>query len=449
MLTGLEKDAVRDAALSTLAKGEREARLVRRLFDRHFAPPVPLGRPKIDPARVLADPPRLAPGQFQARWEGLRTCLRRERDRLKAAPPEAGGGSTGCGIPGGRAGPPASPAHRLRDALSRGDRDAMRALASDTVAQVVCKVATVDPDEIIRQVKVTLDWAAQVDQMAGANLRNPENLVEMDIVREMEITIIDEIGRHFPGWATPPDLAGIDFSRLNLQDLADMERLVARLARSLATRPSYRQKRAAKGEIDLRRTARSAWATGGTPLRLCHRTRQPHRPQIAVLCDLSGSVSLFTGFMLQLIHTVQGKFSRVRTFAFVDDVAEITELLKKQDFKEALHQIEQRARIRHTPFSDYGAVWREFARRYLDCLTPQTTVLVLGDARNNWKPSGTEYLEQIRSRAARIVWLNPAPRDTWDREDSIISQYAPYCHRLFECRNLRQLAQVARYIGKL
>jgi len=228
-----------------------------------------------------------------------------------------------------------------------------------------------------------------------------------------------------------------------------MERIVARMARSLAARPSYRRARSRKGEIDLRLTARRAAATGGIPLDLRRRSRLPHRPDLAVLCDLSGSVSLFTGFMLKLIYTVQERFSRVRTFAFVDDIAEVTEHLKERDVREALLQVGQRARIGHTPFSDYGAVWREFHHKYLGCLTPRTTVLVLGDARNNWKPAGTEYLAQIREHAARIVWLNPAPRETWDRGDSIISQYAPYCHRLFECRNLKQLARVARYIGRM
>ncbi|MCL6507303.1 MAG: VWA domain-containing protein, partial [Bryobacteraceae bacterium] len=102
-----------------------------------------------------------------------------------------------------------------------------------------------------------------------------------------------------------------------------------------------------------------------------------------------------------------------------------------------------------TPFSDYGAVWRAFCRKYLETLHPETALVVLGDARSNWRPPETEYLARIRERTGRLLWLNPAPRETWDTGDSIMSTFAPFCHYVGECRNLRQLEEAARRIASL
>ncbi|MCL6635321.1 MAG: VWA domain-containing protein, partial [Peptococcaceae bacterium] len=369
-----------------------------------------------------------------------------------------GGGVPGGGRGGGGAAP-ATPAGRLRQALRTGDRGEMESLAGDAVREVLQQAGNgpLEYQELLRRVKVSLDWAGVIDRLEKEGGEGQRFLYAREIVRQFEAIIIDrldgELWRAAPGArqeaAGRADLAGVDFGRLNLEQVEEIKKAVARMARSLAARLSYRRARYRKGEVDLRRTARCAARTGGIPLVLHRRARVPHRPDLVVLCDLSGSVSLFTGFMLQLIYAVQEKFTRVRTFAFVDDVEEVTELLKEMEPGEAIVRVIREARVARTPFSDYGAVWREFCRKYNDSVTPRTTVLVLGDARNNWKPPGLEYLGQIRERAARIIWLNPAPRERWDRDDSIISLYAPYCHRLIECRNLKQLREAARYIGRI
>lgn len=457
-LTGIEKGMLESVALSTLAKGDRERWVTQKFFNLYFSLPAYelVVHKNCNPEGILSNPPRLASGEFLALLDELRFSIRKEVDKLKTEENRVavGGGQSGAGR--GRSSLNPWP-DLLWQALCEGNREEMLALVRDAVRVVLEKAAPKpgDFEKLLRQVKVSLDWAAAADRLDKESQCDCRSLLNIENVRKFEGIIIDELDREL--WRCYPEaiqevtgranLAETDFGLLNLEQVEDIKKMVAKIARSLATRLSYRRARSRKGEVDLRRTIRYAAQTGGVPLVLCRRAKLPCRPELVVLCDLSGSVSLFTGFMLQLIYAVQERFSRVRTFAFVDDVEEITNYLKGQDAGEAIVQVLRGARIAHTPFSDYGTVWKGFCYKFIECVNPKTTVLVLGDARSNWKPSGVEYLERIRERAARIIWLNPAPLERWDRDDSIISQYAPICHRLFECRNLKQLGEVARYLG--
>jgi uncharacterized protein with von Willebrand factor type A (vWA) domain len=89
--------------------------------------------------------------------------------------------------------------------------------------------------------------------------------------------------------------------------------------------------------------------------------------------------------------------------------------------------------------SDYGNALRTFRERYADQLRSRSTVLVLGDARANYHASGAEALKELSHRAGHLYWLNPEAYNAWDSGDSIISEYAPFCDAVFECRNIRQL----------
>lgn len=459
-LTGLEKGRLESAALATLAKGENERRVVKRLFDLYFNMPANslAARQKCDLKAVLRNPPALKAAEFESRLAQLRSFIRQDVERYKGQEKRGAVGRGQAGTGRGRA-PLAPLPDRLWHALGTGSREEMKALAQEAVRGALEKAdpATSGFEELFRQVKLSLDWAAAVDRLEKESQQDSRSLLNQGNVQTFERLLLDELERELwrrcPGavgeTAGRANLAETDFSSLNLDQVEEIKKAVARMARSLAARVSYRRARSGQGEVDLRRTARQAAQTGGAPLKLCYRARLPHRPDLVVLCDLSGSVSRFTGFMLQLIYAVQERFSRVRTFAFVDDVEEITGFLKGREPGEAIVRVLREARIARTPFSDYGAVWKEFSRKHLDCITAKTTVLILGDGRSNWKPPGVEHLEQVRDRAARLIWLNPSPRERWDKEDSIIDLYRPYCHRLLECRNLRQLQQAARYLGQI
>ncbi|MGH3396880.1 MAG: VWA domain-containing protein [Streptosporangiaceae bacterium] len=217
--------------------------------------------------------------------------------------------------------------------------------------------------------------------------------------------------------------------------------LARQLTRVLASQPAYRRRR-----LSIRATLRRSMSSGGVPFRIMTEPARPPRPEIVVLCDVSGSVSAFSRFTLDLLIALD---SRLRVFAFVDGLAEITSLVS--DARAAGRRLDQRQvtrqAVRFSGSSDYGWVLREFAERHARQLTRRSVVLVVGDARTNYLDPAAEALAEIQRRAGEVYWLNPEPRRTWDSGDSVISRYAPFCGRVEECRSLRQIADFVRSLA--
>jgi uncharacterized protein with von Willebrand factor type A (vWA) domain len=168
---------------------------------------------------------------------------------------------------------------------------------------------------------------------------------------------------------------------------------------------------------------------------------RPAKPEIVVIADVSGSVASFARFTLHLVHVISSQFSQVRSFVFVDGLDEVTHLFAETDDPaEAVERITAEADVVAADgHSDYGRALSTFARRFAPELTRRTTVLILGDARNNYHPAQAEVLEEIAQRVKAIYWLNPEPRSYWNSGDSILNVYAPHCDDVLECRTLRQL----------
>jgi len=236
----------------------------------------------------------------------------------------------------------------------------------------------------------------------------------------------------------PEDL---DFFRVGADEQREMRRAVRVLARRLAARTAARRRRSRRGGPDARRTLRRALSTGGVPVEVVHRRPAPHRPDMVLLCDVSGSVAAFARFTLLFCHELQGQSARVRSFAFIDRVDEVTMLFAGADPAAAADRLAQSADLVELDgHSDYGHAFAGFVARYPDAVTPRTTVLVLGDARNNYRAPQTAALAEIRRRARQVLWLNPEPAAHWGSGDSIAPQYAAFVDDMVECRNLRQLA---------
>lgn len=229
-------------------------------------------------------------------------------------------------------------------------------------------------------------------------------------------------------------------------DMAELRRAVRPLARKLATRISMKRKRAARGQLDIRRTIRHSLSSGGVPLDTFDRKRIHHRPELSILCDVSSSVARFSRFSLMLTHALAAQFSKVRSFAFVDQVDEVTGLFSDEDFGAAIHRMSTEAKVvGGDGRSDYGASLKRFLERYGDEVGPRTTLLILGDARNNYRDPRAEALRELTARTHHTYWLNPEPRQDWDTGDSVASRYAALVDRMVEVRNLRQLeAFIAR-----
>jgi uncharacterized protein with von Willebrand factor type A (vWA) domain len=238
-----------------------------------------------------------------------------------------------------------------------------------------------------------------------------------------------------------------DFFGITADDEAEMRRAVRPLARRLATRLASRRRRAREGRLDARATMRAALATGGTPLEPVFRAKRPHRPEIVLVCDVSSSVSAFARFSLLFTHALQDQFSRVRSFAFIDTVDEITDLFGHGDPAVSFRRLAVEAEVVWLDgHSDYGNALATMLERYADAITPRTTLVILGDARNNYRATNAWALAELRRRAKRVYWLNPEPAASWDSGDSVMASYALHTDAAVECRNLRQLAE---FVGTL
>ncbi|MER6074701.1 VWA domain-containing protein [Streptomyces sp. NPDC001817] len=246
-----------------------------------------------------------------------------------------------------------------------------------------------------------------------------------------------------------PTADRVDFLYANRNQLAELRRAVQPLARKLATRLAARRRRAARGTVDLRRTLRSSLSTGGVPMRPVLRRRRPVRPELVLLCDVSGSVSGFSDFTMLLVQALHDQFSKVRVFAFVNRLDEVTGLLAhgRADPDGLGARIHAEATLTgwHGS-SDYGMALGEFAERYGAAVGPRTTVFVLGDARTNMSDPNLAAVREVAGRARRVYWLNPEPRDRWGSGDSAAPAYAELVD-MHECRTARQLsALIARLL---
>ncbi|MGW7721146.1 VWA domain-containing protein, partial [Streptomyces chartreusis] len=248
----------------------------------------------------------------------------------------------------------------------------------------------------------------------------------------------DEIARR----AVAPTADRVDFLFAGKAQLAELRRAVQPLARKLATRLVARRRRAARGTIDLRRTLRGSLSTGGVPMKPVLRRRRPARPELVLLCDVSGSVSGFSDFTMLLVQALHDQFSKVRVFAFVNRIDEVTGLLERgtADPEGLSTRIEAEATLTgYHGSSDYGMALGEFAERYGDVVGPRTTVFVLGDARTNMSDPNLPAVRQIAGQARRVYWLNPEQRSSWGTGDSAAPSYAELVE-MHECRTARQLS---------
>jgi uncharacterized protein with von Willebrand factor type A (vWA) domain len=254
----------------------------------------------------------------------------------------------------------------------------------------------------------------------------------------------DEIARR----AVAPTADQVDFLFAGQARLAELRRTVQPLARKLATRLAARRRRASRGTIDLRRTLRGSLSTGGVPMKPVLRRRRPVRPELVLLCDVSGSVSGFSDFTMLLVQALHDQFSKVRVFAFVNRIDEVTGLLRHgtADAEGLGARIAAEATLTgwHGS-SDYGMALGEFAERYGDAVGPRTTVFVLGDARTNMSDPNLPALRRIAERARRVYWLNPEQRSRWGTGDSAAPAYAELVE-MHECRTARQLSAL---VGRL
>ena len=240
----------------------------------------------------------------------------------------------------------------------------------------------------------------------------------------------------------------IDVMHATREELAVLQRVLQPLSRKLAVRLARKRRHGHKGPLDFRATVRRSLSTGGVPIEPRFRHPRPSKPEIFVIADVSGSVASFARFTLHLVYAISAQFSKVRSFVFVDGIDEVTRFFEGViDPAEAVARINQEADVIWVDgHSDYGHALSEFHRRWGDQVTARSSVLLLGDARNNYHASQSWVVEDLQRRARHVYWLNPEPRDYWGSGDSIVGEYAAHCDEVVECRTLRQLEH---FVGNL
>lgn len=224
---------------------------------------------------------------------------------------------------------------------------------------------------------------------------------------------------------------------------ADLEESLRRLLHSLRGAPRPRRKVAARGTVDGARTMRANMRYDGVPFRPVTVRKVEDRPRLLVLCDVSLSVRATARFTLHMVHSLQSVASQVRTFAFVDEVVEITDLFAEHRIEDALTLVMSGLPaggvVDVDADSDYGSAFDSFLETYGSALSRRTTLLVLGDGRGNGKDPRVPVFEELTRRARETVWLTPEPRYSWQLGRCDLPLYAEYCDRVQVVRGLKGL----------
>jgi len=350
----------------------------------------------------------------------------------------------------------------LRQALLEGDSEALARLARQAVSLLgradsqpgrqswftYRVLRQLNPDTLLSSLLAAMLAESERDGFAervaratiAERIRQFEQAVEAEIRRRLaEDRGVDQIAKN----AVKPLAEQVEFLRASRDDLAELRRQVHPLARRLATRLTARKKVDQQGRLDFRRTVRASLATGGVPLVTHHKPKKPHKPELVVLCDVSGSVSSFAHFTLMLVSALREQFSKVRAFAFIDTCDEVTRYFTPGlDIGNAMARVVREADlVWFDGHSDYGHSFEVLVERWPDAITPKTSLLVLGDGRNNYRATGSAALKELAARARHTYWLNPEPRHQWGSGDSATPIYADLVDAMVECRNAEQLTE--------
>ena len=242
-------------------------------------------------------------------------------------------------------------------------------------------------------------------------------------------------------------LRNASLTAIEERDLPKIHRIVQRMVRHLKDRYSRRPRAAQRGHLDFRKTFRHNIIYGGLPFDTRWKSKKIDRPEIIAICDVSRSVSNVVRFLLLILFSLNEVISKIRTFVFCSNLIEVTPLLEKYPLPEALARLKSGTDL---PIlmnrTDYGGSFLDFRDKYSDSLTRRATVIILGDARNNYGDPQTETLRFISERCKRLIWLNPESPPSWGSGDSEMRKYLPFCNMARECSTLRHLEKAVEYL---
>lgn len=452
------RPTVRSAYAATLLKRSAQRPTFDALFDLYFPPLVGEGAGTLDPDAPVDDGPAgvdrdnaAALADFRERLgESLRRTLEAE---LGGRTDEAGDGD--AGEQGGQGeGAPEDLLRLATEAVGRfgampGRQPGQTAYSA---YQTLRRLAPAElTDRLVAGLLAGTDDAAMApgvrehaERRAARGIGRFTRAVEDDARRRIAERKSPE---HVAEVAVRPSIDQVSFISARRDDIEEMRRQVGPLARRLATRLAKQKAANGRGPLDFRRTVRASMSTGGVPVQTHHRPRRPHRTDLVVLCDVSGSVAHFAQFTLLLTYALREHFGRLRAFTFVDRTTEVTSVLRPgRDPVEVMTELAESTR--HAALmgrTSYGGAIRSFKEQYADALGPASSLLVLGDARSNFSDLALDDLRELTHGIRNAWWLNPEHPRQWDTGDSAASRYAAVVP-MVECRNLVQLEELVQRV---
>jgi uncharacterized protein with von Willebrand factor type A (vWA) domain len=419
-----DREALRATLASTMVKAERHLEAFDTAFDVFFAL-APSGQASMSPSGVGSGAGDAGGGGGEAvSPEELRQALLEALIDLDLAALSGAVGTAVDRLSGFEKGRPVGGTYYLYRTLRRLDVDQLEAMLAQAMA-----AEAGDLDDLERRL-LAEEVASRLEQLREA------------VQEEIRRRLVEDRGRDAVARTLRKPLTeDVDLMHATRHDLDAIEKAIVPLTRKLAARLARRRRLLRRGRLDFRRTVRQSLATGGVPMDPKFRSPRPHRPEVFLLCDISGSMATFARFTLQFTYAMSTQFSRPRSFAFIDTVDEVTDFFGPgTDFPNALARIATEAEVvLHDGHSDYGTAFAGFVDRFGKEVTPRSTVIITGDARNNYRQPQDDMLGDIARRARALYWLNPEPVSYWDTGDSVMGRYSPWCDGVYEVRTLRQL----------
>ena len=238
-------------------------------------------------------------------------------------------------------------------------------------------------------------------------------------------------------------LQKVKLSNVEHRNFRLVQEIVYRMAKKLVALHSRRRKVFKRGQLHVPRTLRHNMSYDGAIFDLHWKSVKVDRPRVFAICDVSGSVASYARFMLMFLYSLEEVMPKVRSFAFSSDLAEVTDLFERNKIEDA---IAKTLRDYSGGSTDYGQAFADFRKLCMDDVDNRTTIVILGDARNNYGDPRTDILKEMYDRSKRVIWLNPESRSTWTTGDAEMRKYTAYVHQAEECNSL---AHLNRVVGNL
>ena len=264
---------------------------------------------------------------------------------------------------------------------------------------------------------------------------NAEGLSEQ-VSQYVGATLAEQMANSEP--EPKPDLQDVPFSHLSDSDVDAIRDEIRRLAARLRSRAALRQKHAKSGTLDTRRMMRANMRYDGVPLELKYRSHHV-KPSLVLICDISTSMRYCAEFLLTLIYELQDQVARTDSFVFISDIVDISMVFKEQEPRNAVEKVltENRPGYYNT---DLGNSLNSFSENHMGCISSRTTVILLGDGRNNYNDPRIDLAQDLQRRSRRVLWFNPEPPHQWGAGDSDMHRYAPVADGVYRVTTLRELA---------